>query len=110
MAEYMIGICQRCGYLLKRRSPASYAVCNRDHEATEVELSFPFTREDQKIVRCILQRLRRQRKKLGKNVNDPPPLSMESVTLVAMWLGLKEIRKMNITQVLDDFKKYGLEP
>jgi len=105
----MIGICSRCGHLLKRRSPANYAICNRDHEATEVPLDFPFTEQDQKTVRGILQRLKRQRKRLDRSVDNPPPLTMESVTLVALWLGLQKIRKMSATEVLEGLEKHGIE-
>jgi len=106
--NWKLGMCARCGALIKRREPASFAVCNRDHEPIDVSLSFPFTEEDQKAVKKILRRLRRQRKRLGKNSNDVP-LTMESVTLVALWIGLQEIKKMNAAEVLEGFKEYGIE-
>jgi len=107
---WRIGVCTKCGHLVKRRSPADYAICDNGHLPQEVSLDFPFTQEDQKQVQRILQRLRRQRKRLGKNVNDPPPLTMESVTLVALWIGLQQIKKMSAVEVLDDLQKYGIQP
>jgi len=105
---WKLGICTRCGRLVKRREPASFAVCNNDHEPIDVSLDFSFTAEDQRNVQWILRRLRRQRKQLGKNPDDAP-LTMESVTLMMLWLGLSEIKKMNAEQLLEVFEKYGIK-
>jgi len=34
---------------------------------------------------------------------------MESVTLMMLWLGLSEIKKMNAEQLLEVFEKYGIK-
>jgi len=109
MKEWKLGVCIKCGRLIKRQQPVDLAVCNNGHEPTDVSLDFPFTEQDAKVIRRVLQRLKRQRRRLGKNVNDPPPLTMESVTLVALWIGLQQIKKMSAVEVLEDLEKYGIE-
>jgi len=102
--QWKIGICGKCGHLVRRTGPVDYGVCNLNHPPQDVELTFEFSEQDQRTIKNTLRRLRRQRKKLGMNPNNVP-LSIDSVLKVTLLLGLQGLREMSADRFLEEVEK-----